>query len=67
MRLLGSVLEDLDFPLSMKPVALSEELGIEKPNTDIYQWAIDQHNSVHPHEEELTAEECLHIGDELEW
>lgn len=59
------VLKDLGFPEYIHPVALSEELKIEKPNVGIFQWALDQHNGKLQHEEPLKPEECLHVGDEL--
>ena len=55
----GLVLEDLELLEHVHPIALSEELAVEKPNPEIFGWARKQH------EFPLTPEMCLHVGDEL--
>ncbi|TFK20771.1 HAD-superfamily hydrolase [Coprinopsis marcescibilis] len=52
------VLEDLGFPEYLGPIILSEEVKIEKPDPRVFEWALRG--------EGLRAEECLHVGDELE-
>ena len=64
--ILGSVLEDLNFPSEMDTIVLSEEEGVEKPASQIFHRAINNVNAKilrgrHP----LELAECLHIGDEL--
>ncbi|KAF6760254.1 HAD-like domain-containing protein [Ephemerocybe angulata] len=61
----GSVLQDLGFPQTVNPVALSEELGMEKPDRAIFDWTLRKYNSDHPNER-VDPGSCLHIGDELE-
>jgi FMN phosphatase YigB (HAD superfamily) len=59
------VLEDLGFPKFIEPIALSEEVNVEKPNPAIFQLAIEHYNNLYP-KESLKSENCLHVGDELE-
>ena len=61
-------MKDLSFPLSLDPVVLSEEEGIEKPSREIFDrvlWYVNQNQS--PEKGRIETEECLHVGDELEW
>ena len=61
----GAVLKDLEFPDCIDPILISEELGIEKPASAIFQRALD---AVNAHTEApIAADECLHVGDELIW
>jgi len=63
-----SVLQDLDFPVFLDPVILSEEEGIEKPSGKIFLKAMSM---IHSNESgrldgaNLKPENCLHVGDEL--
>ncbi|KAK7472785.1 hypothetical protein VKT23_000892 [Stygiomarasmius scandens] len=57
-------LKDLGFPEYMTPIVLSEEEGIEKPNQEIFQRALNKVNEMH--KVEIQKHECLHVGDELE-
>lgn len=59
-------LEDLGFPEDLRPFVLSEEAAVEKPDPEIYQRTIEEYNRLHPEEQELGPENCLHVGDELE-
>ncbi|KAF5316871.1 hypothetical protein D9611_003975 [Ephemerocybe angulata] len=61
----GSVLQDLGFPQTVNPVALSEEVGMEKPDRAIFDWTLRKYNSDHPNER-VDPGSCLHVGDELE-
>lgn len=64
----GKVLKDLEFPEFLEPIILSEEVGVEKPSRQIFQHALDLVNkSLNPGEKAILPEECLHIGDELNW
>jgi len=54
----GMVLEDLDAIQYLNPVVLSEEAGIEKPSPGIFHLACSDGK---------TVQDCLHVGDELEW
>jgi len=61
----GSVLKDLEFPSSIYPIILSEEEGIEKPSHEIFFRALRRVNvgrliAIKP-------QECLYVGDELDW
>jgi FMN phosphatase YigB (HAD superfamily) len=58
------VLEDLGFPEYLQPMALSEEVKIEKPDVGIFQWALSQSNGT-AQGRTVSPEECLHVGDEL--
>ena len=58
-------MEDLGFPKFIEPIALSEEVNVEKPNPAIFELAIKRSNNLHP-KENLKSENCLHVGDELE-
>ncbi|KAE9411368.1 HAD-like protein [Gymnopus androsaceus JB14] len=59
-----SVLLALKFPEYMSPVVLSEEEGIEKPAREIFLRALERVNSIRG--ECLRADQCLHVGDELD-
>jgi FMN phosphatase YigB (HAD superfamily) len=62
------VLQDLDFPLLLNPVVLSEEEGFEKPCTEIFLRAISKVSQKAERQDRnpIKPEECLHVGDELE-
>jgi len=61
-----SVIQDLQLPLCLNPILLSEEEGIEKPSKDIFMRALQR---VRTDEKTggitIIPSECLHIGDEL--
>jgi len=61
-------LKDLEFPIVLEPIVLSEEEGIEKPSRDIFMRVLDLVNQRKSLNEKLIhPEECLHVGDELSW
>ena len=57
-RRLYPVLEDVELRPFFEVVALSSELGIEKPDRRIFQWALDAMG--------VTGDEALHVGDQPE-
>jgi FMN phosphatase YigB (HAD superfamily) len=59
------VLKDLGFPEYMVPIILSEEEGVEKPGIDIFHRTLKRVNEMHG--SDIREDECLHIGDELDW
>lgn len=61
--LIDAVLRDLDVASYFDPVILSEEKGIEKPSSGIFLNACREPNGSHT----LNPEECVHVGDELDW
>ncbi|KAG5731291.1 Haloacid dehalogenase-like hydrolase domain-containing protein 3 [Termitomyces sp. T112] len=60
-----SVLRDLEFPVFLDPIILSEEEGVEKPSPEIYRRALAVVNSRNPQNPVVPAQ-CLHVGDELD-
>lgn len=54
------MLRDLDIASYLHPIILSEEAGIEKPSSEIFLRACAGIEPVKP-------EECVHVGDELQW
>lgn len=63
-----SVLADLEFPFFLRPVLLSESEGVEKPAAEIFLRALRQVNSeLEPSSPSIMPDECVHVGDELEW
>jgi len=65
---LRTVLQDLDFPLPLNSVILSEEEGFEKPSPEIFLRAISlvSQRAERQGRNPIKPEECLHVGDELE-
>ncbi len=66
----GNVLKDLSFPPSLDLVVLSEEEGIEKPSREIFDKVLGYVNRNRCQEKgrmEIEPNECLHVGDEVEW
>ncbi|KAG6845899.1 hypothetical protein H0H87_000705 [Tephrocybe sp. NHM501043] len=61
-----SVLQDLEFPASLRPIVLSEEEGVEKPSPEIFLRALSAINSRLKQEDYISPEQCLHVGDELD-
>lgn len=59
----GLVLEDLEVSPFLEPILLSEELGIEKPNPDIFRAALRDATPRGC----TRGDECVHVGDELYW
>ncbi|KAG6903017.1 hypothetical protein C0995_007450 [Termitomyces sp. Mi166 len=60
-----SVLKDLDFPLHLDPIILSEEEGVEKPSPEFYRRALAVVNTGNQRNPIIPAQ-CLHVGDELD-
>ena len=58
-------MRDLDFPTFLDPIVLSEEVGVEKPSSEIFRRAIARVNTMTLPEISIRPEECLHVGDEL--
>jgi len=54
------VLRDLDIASYLDPILLSEEVGTEKPDANIFRLAI----STQP--VPVDARESVHVGDELD-
>lgn len=70
----GSVLDDLRVLPYFSAIILSEEVGVEKPSSEIFLRALREVNRVitsnngsQPACAPLRPEECLHVGDELKW
>ncbi|KAG6832637.1 hypothetical protein H0H92_014473 [Tricholoma furcatifolium] len=61
-----SVLRDLDFPVYLEPIILSEEARVEKPAPDIFRLALSTVNCRLNDQELITPAECLHVGDEVD-
>ena len=61
--LTDAVLRDLDVASYLNPIVLSEEMGVEKPSPEIFLRACREPDSNHM----LKPEECVHVGDELDW
>jgi HAD superfamily hydrolase (TIGR01549 family) len=57
------VLRDLDVASYFDPVILSEEAGVDKPSPVIFLKACRELNGSHT----LKPEQCVHVGDELDW
>jgi FMN phosphatase YigB (HAD superfamily) len=57
------VLRDLDVVSYLDPVVLSEETGVDKPSPAIFLKACREPNGSHT----LKPEQCVHVGDELDW
>ena len=58
---LGSVLTSLGISSFLHPVVLSEEEGIEKPDSEIFRCAFKQAlDGTH-------LDQGVHVGDELQW
>ncbi|KAK1234238.1 hypothetical protein PQX77_002545 [Marasmius sp. AFHP31] len=66
-----AVLQSLSFPLTLSPVLLSEEEGIEKPDKEIFLRSLarvnDAQRSKHGKTdwEDIAPHECLHVGDDV--
>ena len=54
-----SALEDLEVLSHFGPVLISEEEGVEKPQSDIFYRACERAG--------VEKNEVVHVGDELEW
>jgi FMN phosphatase YigB (HAD superfamily) len=57
------VLRDLEVASYLDPVILSEETGVDKPSPVIFLKACRELNGSHT----LKPEQCVHVGDELDW
>lgn len=60
----GLVLDDLEVSPFLRSIHLSEELGIEKPHSEIFRLAL---RDATPQGQITRADECVHVGDELYW
>lgn len=56
------VLDDLEVSPFLRSIHLSEELGIEKPHSEIFRMAL---RDATPQGQITRADECVHVGDEL--
>lgn len=56
------VLNDLEVSSLLQPLLLSEEVGIEKPDLEIFRMARNDFSL----QGTIRADESLHVGDELD-